>query len=166
MGRATGQLGIYVSLDIPLWNSSQPSSFCRVIVPPAPPCPNFPISEHHFAARLIVLPWRRRQHVPPERRHPSTKLHGVTTQDTISEPPHLTQSLYCYLNLHKILPCWKNNTVKRVFIIPHLEILTSSQVQTAFMLMLLMTCCWKVLTSGGLQCLAVVPSFTKIRHCL
>jgi len=118
-----------------------------------------------WASDLFFYPNGGGSRFPPERRHPSNKLHGVTTQDTVSEPPHLTLSLCGYRNLHKIIPCWKNNTFKRVFTIAHLEIPPYSQVHTAFMLMLLMTWCWEVLTSGGLQWIAFVPSFTKIRHC-
>jgi hypothetical protein len=43
----------------------------------------------------VVTPWRRRQHGPPKRWHPTTTLHGVTTQKTSTwktSPPWKSQN--------------------------------------------------------------------------
>jgi hypothetical protein len=40
-------------------------------------------------ASLNVLPWRWRWYVPPKRHRTSTKVHGVTTQDTLQDAEKL-----------------------------------------------------------------------------
>ena len=165
MGCDTGQFGKYVPLVIPLWNSSQPSSFCRATVSPAPPFPT---------SRYLSITLLRGLFFYPDKSSSRFPQNVVTPYQTVwrhnpgysKRTPHLTPLLYSYRNLHKIIPCWKKNAFKRFITIPHLETSPSSRVHTALVLMLLMNWRLKVLTSGGLQRLAVAPSFTNIRHLL